>query len=198
MVRVASLALAGMLLSAPVLAQAPSLPSGTSSYAPATGTPVASSAWEARLGLGAANPGGRESGLLNLSGEILSPRPVTLDDRFANALVPRFHLGASGNFNGTRYAYAGATWTVDLSSSVFVEASLGAAVNDGKTGFVVPENRLNLGCNTGTREAAALGVRLNDRWSLVATLEHFSTLGCSDRDRPRGPANFGARLGYSF
>ena len=47
----------------------------------------------------------------------------------------------------------------------------------------IPENRLTLGCNSGSREAAALGVRLNDRWSLVATLEHFGTVGCSDRDR---------------
>jgi lipid A 3-O-deacylase len=196
MVRVAYLLLAAMLVSGPALAQSPALPPGASSYAPSTAAPVPS--WEARLGLAAANPGGRESGMLNFSGEMLSPRVATLNDRFTAALVPRFHLGASANFNGTRYAYAGATWTVDLDKTFFVEASLGAAVNDGKTGGVIPENRLNVGCSTGTREAAALGVRLNDRWSLVATLEHFSTLGCSDRDKPRGPANFGARLGYSF
>lgn len=196
MVRVALLALVGMLASPAVWAQSPPLPAGLSSYAPATEAPLP--AWEARLGIAAANPGGRESGLLNLSGEIISPRAIALDDRFTAALIPRFHLGASANFNGTRYAYAGATWTVDISKTVFVEASLGAAVNDGKTGAILPENRLAVGCNTGTREAAALGVRLTDRWSLVATLEHFSTLGCSDRDKPRGPANFGAKLGYSF
>jgi lipid A 3-O-deacylase len=73
-------------------------------------------------------------------------------------------------------------------------------LNDGKTGLVVPENRLALGCNTGTREAAALGFRLSDRWSLVTTLEHFSTVGCSDKPgtSSRGPANIGARLGYTF
>lgn len=198
MVRVASLLALGCLAASLSPAQAQDLPAGASSYAPA-GTPAPSLlSWEARIGAGAANPGGREKGLLNFSGEIATPRPFTLSDRFANAIVPRFHIGASANFNGTRYAYAGATWTVDLTRAVFVEASLGAAVNDGKTGTVVPENRLNLGCNTGTREAAALGVRLNDRWSLVATLEHFSTAGCSDRTQPKGPANIGARLGYTF
>lgn len=196
MVRVAVLILAGMLASLPAMAQSPALPKTVSSYAPADVTPAPS--WEARLGVSAANPGGRESGLLNFSGEVLTPRAFTLSDRFTSALVPRFHLGTSANFNGTRYAYAGATWTVDLSKTVFVEASLGAALNDGKTGAIIPENRLNLGCNTGSREAAALGVRLNDRWSLIATLEHFSTLGCSDRDAPRGPTNIGARLGYTF
>ena len=197
MVRVALLLLAGSLTVSPLAAHAQTLPAGVSSYAPAT-EPSPALSWEARIGAAVANPGGRESGLLNFSGEIATPRPFTLNDRFANAFVPRFHLGSSANFNGTRYAYAGATWTVDLTKAVFVEASLGAAVNDGKTGAVIPENRLNLGCNSGTREAAALGVRLNDRWSLVATLEHFSTAGCADRGNPRGPANVGARLGYTF
>jgi lipid A 3-O-deacylase len=197
MVRVALLLLAGSLTASPLTVQAQSLPAGVSSYAPAT-EPSPTLSWEARVGAAVANPGGRESGLLNFSGEIATPRPFTLSDRFATAFVPRFHLGASANFNGTRYAYAGATWTVDLSKTVFVEASLGAALNDGKTGAVIPENRLNVGCNAGTREAAALGVRLSDRWSLVATLEHFSTTGCSDRGNPRGPANVGARLGYRF
>jgi len=194
MVRAALLVLVGLASALPAWSQ--SLPPSVSGYAPA---PEASfPAWEARLGVAAANPGGRESGLFNLNGEVVTPRVPVLNDRFASAFLPRFHLGSSVNFNGTRYAYAGATWTVDLSKAVFVEASLGAALNDGKTGAVIPENRLNLGCNGGSREAAALGVRLSDRWSLVATLEHFSAAGCSDRDKPRGPANFGAKLGYTF
>ena len=197
MVRVALLLLAGSLMASPLAAQAQALPPGVSSYA-APSEPAPALSWEARIGAAVANPGGRESGLLNFSGEIATPRPFTLTDRFTNAFVPRFHLGASANFNGTRYAYAGATWTIDLTKAVFAEASFGAAVNDGKTGTIIPQNRLNLGCNSGTREAAALGVRLNDRWSLVATLEHFSTAGCSDRSQPRGPANVGARLGYTF
>jgi lipid A 3-O-deacylase len=194
MIRVALLILAGLLAAAPIQAQ--SLPPGVSSYAPATEAPLP--AWEARLGVAAANPGGRESGLLNFNGEVVTPRVLTLNDRIASAFMPRFHIGSSLNFNGTRYAYAGATWTVDITKNVFVEGSLGAAINDGKTGPVIPENRLNLGCNGGTREAAALGVKLSDRWSLIASLEHFSTTGCSDKNSPRGPANFGARLGYTF
>ena len=51
---------------------------------------------------------GRESGLLNFSGEILTPRAMSFGDRVSSAFVPRFHMGASANFNGTRYAYAGA------------------------------------------------------------------------------------------
>lgn len=202
MVRVALLPLAGFLASClvvgPTAAQTRSLSGNVSSYAPATEAPVP--AWETRIGAGIANPGGRESGLANLGAEVLSPRLFPLQDRIAAAFIPRFNLGTSLNLNGTRYAYAGATWTFDVTREIFVEASLGAALNDGKTGLVVPENRLNLGCNTGARGAAALGVRLSDRWSLVTTLEQFSTAGCGDRSgsSPRGPANFGARLGYTF
>ena len=109
MIRVALLILAGLLTA--VSAGAQSLPSGVSSYAPTS--EISAPSWEARLGLGAANPGGRESGLLNFNGEVVTPRVLTLNDRIASAFVPRFHIGSSLNFNGTRYAYAGATWTVD-------------------------------------------------------------------------------------
>jgi len=201
MVRVASLLAALTVLAVPALAQGDRGSTRALGYAPSSEAPAP--AWEARFGLGAANPGGRESGLLAIGGEILTPRVLSLSDRLTEAFVPRFHLGSSLNVNGTRYAYAGATWTFDVTQSVFLEASLGAAVNNGKTGAVIPENRLNLGCNAGARGAAALGVRLNDRWSLIATLEHFSTTGCSDTPlanagTPRGPSNFGARLGYTF
>ncbi|MGO4172030.1 acyloxyacyl hydrolase [Bosea sp. TAF32] len=198
MVRVALLLLAGCLAASSAQAQTRSLSGNVSSYAPATEPPAP--AWETRIGAGLANPGGREGGLVNVGAEVLSPRLIPLQDRIAAAFIPRFNLGTSLNFNGTRYAYAGATWSFDVTRDVFVEASFGAAVNDGKSGFVVPENRLNVGCNTGTREAAALGVRLSDRWNLVTTLEHFSTAGCGDRagSSPRGPANIGARLGYTF
>jgi hypothetical protein len=197
MVRVASLLLAVCFTASAASAQTRSLSGTVSSYAPATEPPAP--AWEARIGAGLANPGGRESGLPNLSADILSPRLATPGDRIAAAFIPRFNMGASLNLNGTRYAYAGATWSFDVTRDIFVEASLAAALNDGKTGPVFPENRLALGCNTGTREAAALGFRLSDRWSLVTTLEHFSAVGCSDKPgTSRGPANIGARLGYTF
>lgn len=198
MVRVALLSLAVCLAASAASAQTRSLSGSVSSYAPAAEPPAP--AWEARVGAGLANPGGRESGLPNLSADLLSPRLIPLSDRIAAAFIPRFNMGASVNLNGTRYAYAGATWSFDVSRDIFVEASLGAALNDGKTGMIVPENRLAVGCNTGTREAAALGFRLTDRWSLVTTLEHFSTTGCSDKagTSNRGPANIGARLGYTF
>ena len=153
--------------------------------------------WDVRLGGSIQDQASRERGVANFSGEIVSPRLMVLQDRVANAFVPRFHLGANTNFGrATSFAYAGLTWTVDVTKSLFVEGSIGAAVNDGKTGYFVPDNRVAVGCNGGLREALGVGVKLNDRWSVVTTLEHFSNGGACDRNKPL--SNFGARLGYTF
>ena len=104
-------------------------------------------------------------------------------------------------YSDSRQGSCSVTLQFDIGRDIFVEASLAAALHDGKTGAIIPVNRLSLGCDTGTREAAALGFRLSDRWSLVTSLEHFSTAGCSGQPgapSPRGPANFGAKLGYTF
>ena len=44
-----------------------------------------------------------------------------------------------------------------MTRDVFVEASFGAALNDGKTGLVIPENRLAVGCNTVLNPGVVLG-----------------------------------------
>lgn len=153
--------------------------------------------WDMRIGGSTQGNGSRERGIVNFSGEVVSPRLLTLQDRVANAFVPRFHLGTHTNFGrATSLAYAGLTWTVNLNKTLFVEGSLGAAVNDGKTGYAVPNDRVAVGCNTGLREALGVGVKLNDRWSVTTTLEHFSNHGACDRSRSL--SNFGARLGYTF
>lgn len=153
--------------------------------------------WNARLGASVQDATSRERGVANFSGEVSSPKLFVLQDRVANAFVPRFHLGANTNFGrATSFAYAGLTWSLDITKTVFVEGSLGAAVNDGKSGYFVPDNRVAVGCNGGLREALGVGVKLNDRWSVVTTLEHFSNGGACDRNRSL--SNFGARLGYTF
>jgi lipid A 3-O-deacylase len=152
--------------------------------------------WDVRLGASLQDRTGPEKGVVNFTGEIVTPKLFSLTDRIAGAFVPRFHVGTSLNAQSTRFAYAGATWTAELTKQIFVEASLGAAINDGKTGALVPLDRVALGCNAGLRQAASAGVRLNDRWSLVATLEHLTNAGACDRNR--GMSNFGARLGYAF
>lgn len=152
---------------------------------------------EARFGVFAHDPWSPEAGNANLHGEILFAKPFTPADLFTSYFVPRPHVGASLNLGGaTSFAFAGLTWSLDVTERVFVEASLGGAVHNGETGRVVPPHRAALGCSPLFRESASIGFRLNQNWNLMATVEHLSNGGiCHDN---RGLTNVGARLGYSF
>jgi hypothetical protein len=166
------------------------------------GTASASSGFlsEFRFGLSAQDPWGSEGrdGSANLTGEILFAKPFTASDLFTSYFVPRPHVGGSVNFDGmTSFAYAGLSWTVDLTPSLFVEGSLGGAVHNGKGRQANPfDQHQQIGCSPLFRESGSVGVRLSANWSLMATVEHLSNAGsCSDN---RGLTNIGARVGYSF
>ena len=155
---------------------------------------------ELRFGLSAQDPWGAEGhdGSANLTGEILFSKPFTPSDLFTSYFIPRPHIGGSVNFNGrTSFAYAGLTWTVDVTPSVFVEGSLGGAVHNGKKDVYDSfSDRQALGCSPLFRESGSVGVRLSANWNLLATIEHLSNAGaCSEN---RGLTNIGARVGYSF
>ena len=155
---------------------------------------------EFRFGLSAQDPWGSEGrdGSANLTGEILFSKPFTASDLFTSYFIPRPHVGGSLNFDGmTSFAYAGLSWTVDLTPSLFVEGSLGGAVHNGKGRSSNPfDQHQQLGCSPLFRESGSVGVRLSANWSLMATVEHLSNAGsCSEN---RGLTNIGARVGYSF
>ena len=155
---------------------------------------------ELRLGGSAQDPGGPESGSANLTGEILFAKPFTAADLFTSYFIPRAHVGGSLNVRGdTSFAYAGLTWSYDLTSWLFVEGSFGGAVHNGNTEssrarIAVNENAL--GCSPLFRESGSVGVRLSTNWSVVATIEHMSNAGLCSQNR--GLTNVGARLGYTF
>lgn len=155
---------------------------------------------EVRLGASAQELFGPEKGSWNVTGEVLFARPFTTADLFTSYFVPRPHLGASLNLGGkTSFVYAGLSWTVDLSSRFFVEASLGGAVHNGNTDSdlaFVPRDRNALGCSPLFRESASVGYRFSANWSIMATIEHLSNAGICAQNR--GLTNVGARLGYTF
>src|SRR4051794_6875125 len=75
---------------------------------------------EFRIGFSAQDPWGpeRRDGSANLTGEILFAKPFTASDLFTSYFIPRPHIGGSVNFDGlTSFAYAGLTWTVDITPS---------------------------------------------------------------------------------
>lgn len=155
---------------------------------------------EFRFGLSAQDPWGPEGddGSANLTGELLFAKPFTASDLFTSYFIPRPHLGGSLNFDDrTSFAYAGLSWTVDITPNVFIEGSFGGAVHNGKKdGNDSLLDRQALGCSTLFRESGSVGVRLSANWSVMATIEHLSNAGsCSEN---RGLTNVGARVGYSF
>jgi len=172
--------------------------SGVAAPAPAPRAPSFIS--EFRFGLSAQDPWGSEGrdGSANLTGELLFAKPFTASDLFTSYFIPRPHVGGSVNFDGrTSFAYAGLTWTIDVTPNLFVEGSLGGAIHNGKDH---PTNVLDrhqaLGCSPLFRESGSVGVRLSANWSVMATIEHLSNAGsCSEN---RGLTNIGARVGYSF
>ncbi|AWN36313.1 acyloxyacyl hydrolase [Methylobacterium radiodurans] len=164
---------------------------------------------EIRIGGAVQDPGSAEGkargfSTTNVNGEILFAKPVLSLDPFWQAFVPRPTVGGSYNTGGrTSYAYLGATWTVDifpelLNRRVFIEGFFGAAAHNGYTGpkAGTPYGFNTLGCNPLFREAAALGFRITERLSIMATIEHMSNAGLCDNNR--GLTNYGGKIGYTF
>ncbi len=154
---------------------------------------------ELRLGGAAQDPSSNEGGTAAVNGEVLLAKPALGLDPFWSRFVPRFTAGGSLNVSGrTSYAYLGATWTVDVTQRIFVEGFFGAAFHDGETGpkaFVRP--RFNaLGCSPLFREAGAVGYRLTEHWSVLATVEHMSNAGLCVENR--GLTNVGGKIAYTF
>lgn len=139
----------------------------------------------------------REDGA-DIGGEVLFTQfTVDVDNSVLRILLtPRPHLGAVVNTHGdTSAAYAGLTWHVPLAGPLFVEGALGGAVHNGKRGNVNP-GREPLGCRALFREAGAIGIDLNDRLRVMATISHMSNAGLCDENS--GITDAGLALGYRF
>jgi lipid A 3-O-deacylase len=120
---------------------------------------------------------------------------------------PRPHLGADINTAGnTSDGYFGLTWGVTLlpgliggSDGVFLNGSLGGAVQDGLTGTqttVPPPGRKLLGSIFLFRESLELGYQIAPMLSLSAIVDHISNANLAPRNA--GITSAGARLGVMF
>lgn len=149
---------------------------------------------EARVGAFLHDPKSPEKGSTDANVEFLfgqAGRKYTGWD----ALVPRFSFGGTANFAGkTSQAYAGLTWTYDVTSLFFVEGSFGGSVNNGIIQGVPGRN--DMGCNVTFRESATGGVHITSNINLMATVEHMSNAGFCVKNR--GLTNVGVRVGYVF
>jgi hypothetical protein len=155
------------------------------------------SAYELRLGAYAHDPLSPEKGPADLNGEVLLAKFNFFPAQTWGALIPRLHFGGTIDFDGkTSNLYTGLTWTFNLDRHVFVEGSFGEAVNDGKTGRYVPPGHNAMGCNWSFHETASVGYRLDEDWSVMTTIEHYSNAGICVENR--GLTNYGLRIGRRF
>ena len=151
--------------------------------------------WEVRLGGTAHDPWSPEKGSADVNGEILYGKSYVSGN--PNPFIPRFHVGTSINTAGkTSYAYAGLTWTFNMTDRSFVEGSFGGAVHNGQTGDVPRAGYNGLGCSPLFRESGAIGYRLTQNWSLLVTIDHMSSAGLCNPNR--GLTNIGGKIGYRF
>ncbi|AWB25414.1 acyloxyacyl hydrolase [Methylobacterium currus] len=199
--RVTLPSLAVAIATATVLAAPAAQAADPSALVPAYRPPVQplSIVSEFRIGGSAQDPGSNEKNTSNINGELLFAKPVTGLDSFWAKLIPRPTVGGSYNVDGrTSYAYLGATWTFDVTDRIFVEGFFGAGFHDGYTGpkLYVPKIYNSLGCSPLFREAAAIGFRIDEHWSVMATIEHMSNAGLCVENR--GLTNYGGKIAYTF
>lgn len=119
---------------------------------------------------------------------------------------PRPHIGVTLNTAGeTSQAYLGLTLRTDFAENLFVELAGGGAVHNGKTLGTVPDARYPyttadgrklMGCRYMFRGAVAVGMQINERYSLSLGLDHISN-GHLCQLNP-GLDTVGLRLGYRF
>lgn len=135
---------------------------------------------------------GGEAGV-GLGAEVLtSGIPVGSGNALIDAVFgPRVHLGGVAAIDtDPNYLYAGFTWTVPVGETFFLEASLGAAINDGGGDGA-------LRCDWSFREKAAVGMALDANWRILAGVEHLSHGGLCGDANP-GLTSVSASVGYRF
>jgi lipid A 3-O-deacylase len=154
-------------------------------------------AYELRLGAYAHDPLSPEKGPVDLNGEVLFAKFNFFPAQTWGELIPRPHFGGTIDFDGkTSNLYTGLTWTFNLDQKVFVEGSFGEAINNGKIGRYVPPGHNPMGCNWSFHETASVGYRLDEDWSVMTTIEHYSNEGICVENR--GLTNYGLRIGRRF
>ncbi|MCM2293754.1 acyloxyacyl hydrolase [Allorhizobium sp. BGMRC 0089] len=109
---------------------------------------------------------------------------------------PRVHVGAEiGSRHLNDEAYAGFTWTVNMTDKIFAEAGFGGVVHDGAT-HDSNDGGPSLGCKVLFREYAGLGYRFTQHWNVMGQVEHASNAGLCDPND--GMTRAAVMIGYKF
>lgn len=136
-----------------------------------------------------------ESGVFLIPSVFLDPLGSEGREGFDKFLHPRFFLSASiSTDDQTSQIMAGASWKFPLFGPTFADLGFGGALNNGniKDGGSTP----GLGSHLLFHEYIALGVNLDENWSLTATIRHSSN---AELASPNSGLTYGGiGLGRSF
>ncbi len=109
---------------------------------------------------------------------------------------PLPHLGASINTRGgTSQFYGGLTWHFAIYDPLFLEASFGGVVHNGKTSKA-SSKRQALGSKGLFRESISLGLKFLEQHSIAVMLDHSSNASLTSQNP--GLTGLGIRYGYKF
>lgn len=126
--------------------------------------------------------------------ELVTPRPFTLPG-IHEFFIPRLHLGGVVDTGGhTSYGFAGLLFTYNITKRFFFEPFIGVAFSNGKALGDADHNAI--GCTTLIHSGANVGYRLDDRWSVMLSVDHISNGNICSRNV--GVNNYGGKIGYSF
>jgi len=135
-----------------------------------------------------------ESGSAALGLELVTPRLFTLS-ALPEFFIPRFHFGGVVDLNGhTSYGYAGLLFAYNITQRIFVEPFIGVAVSNGVAAGDATHNAI--GCTTLIHSGGNIGYRLDQKWSVMFTVDHISNGNLCSRNV--GVNNYGGKIGYNF
>jgi hypothetical protein len=145
--------------------------------------------------------GSVESGTVDLTADLLTPRLWRVAPAWWDFMIPRVRLGGAVNLNGrTSAAYADALFSLPLWDRWFIEGFVGPSVHNGKIhGDAI--KYANLGCRALFHGGGSVGFVPIPRWNVTFTFEHLSngnTLFGTGCPYNQGLNNYGAKIGYSF
>ena len=110
---------------------------------------------------------------------------------------PQVHVGASISTEGqASQIYAGFNWKTDITEKFFVDAGFGGTIHNGdlyEDGTEGPK----LGCRVLFHEYAAAGFHINEKWDILATVDHSSHAQLCD-DQNSGISHAGIAFAYKF
>ena len=129
-----------------------------------------------------------------IGGAIVAPR-LFLIPHLPELFSPRIMVGGNASLQGhTSYGFASLLFTWNVTRRFFLEPFVGVAVSNGVSAGDATHNAI--GCTTLIHSGGNIGYRVDDRWSVMLTLDHVSNGNLCSRNV--GVNNYGAKVGYSF